>query len=1254
MLAPAKVKSAHASIYVTPRAVALFWLALGLTQVSPSTITIQTSSPTPSPTPSPTTRGKPLSFEVADVRTILNRGLGVSPNFVDYNEVTGMLYISWADGIIGRVNLRDILQDDSGSLPRQMEHVAGVNITGGCCNETACCAGRDGDLKSMVVAPEGLVMDSFNNVLYVSDNKIGHNIRKIDLTTNTSTVLAGAPSDWSASPRNGLVDGVGTNARFDNPLGIAGSGVEGGGIDTLYVCDKNNHVIRTINTTTGETKILAGKFDQPTEFTDASLQLNDGVGTTAGFKSPSGISYARGILFVGDRGNPVVRKIDVETGEVTTPFGQPDLLSPLRSVDGPFSSTLFTKPFGTTVDPRYDPPIIYFSDHSAYQIRSADFLTQQVQVVAGFPTRPGQVRDGIGSAVQFMKLQDVHAIVWQGEIILIATDDNPATGTVRMVRKLVTKAPTASPTGTALTDIFAIFPQINHEDYLSLWNLSERERFHTSYQRALSTWVNDEPQNLGAVLINGVVGDASSRTMIESQMKIPLQDDVKRLQSANPQEIFNPMNGYDNSTYGVPILEFDRKAIEGVSNQGSQVHVGMIVGVTIGGVVALLLAVALALWLRHYRSPPNSPYPKLGNMSIYSEEDVEEHEILGEGSFGTAIRVTLRRSKPEVAVLKVSKDDKGNDELKCELEAMNSVGEHPNLLQLKGLVTIRGRLCVLVEFCEKLSLDLLHKTEDMRNYSRFLDIAMDICGGLQHIHSKGFLHRDLACRNLLMKADGTVVIADYGLSRKVDVNEESYYMKNSKFPWAWTAPETLENKKFTRESDIWSLGVTIWEIATQGERPYSHLDLSVGSILELIKQAKATLFPPKDLSDINPFIETMMSLCLCYKPKERWSAERLVNLIASKRNEPAREGKRANVVIDIASRHPRSDGGGEHKVPPAHDDNDENYDGDDDTGYGEDNDNDNDSYHPSGKSSKWPPAIAVSTMKSRRSSSLHTRYLSGEIERGEPLHHRGSQPSSRRGSGYPSYPHPHPLSGDQHAQHRQHQQQRTFSEDPMTATGDEESSVASSVAQAHTLPPRTARLIGSVNGDRLSHQQRSSPTSGERKQQRNEREGGGGAEQGSRESAGTALSIASTTTRPWTANSSIQQHAQHPLYMDPIHNHQKVSTPRRIVNITIKSEGGSSSVRKGYTSAGKVRGADDSDSKNQTHDTPNTSENNYVAPPPPSRMLSATSLMPGRMRQTSVQDCNVRKRGVSVSLPNEFSVEEKISARALLGSEYIH
>ncbi|XP_012236822.1 vascular endothelial growth factor receptor 3-like isoform X2 [Bombus impatiens] len=106
---------------------------------------------------------------------------------------------------------------------------------------------------------------------------------------------------------------------------------------------------------------------------------------------------------------------------------------------------------------------------------------------------------------------------------------------------------------------------------------------------------------------------------------------------------------------------------------------------------------------------------------------------------------------------------------------------------------------------------------------QFLKFATEIAMGMEHLEAKGITHRDLAARNILLSADFTAKISDFGLSRN-----SAYVIKNTEkkirhLPIRWMSPEALHNLAFSSKSDVWSYGVVLWEISTLGAFPYANV-----------------------------------------------------------------------------------------------------------------------------------------------------------------------------------------------------------------------------------------------------------------------------------------------------------------------------------------------------------------------------------------------------------------------------------------------
>uniref|UniRef100_A0AC34RNK6 Protein kinase domain-containing protein n=1 Tax=Panagrolaimus sp. JU765 TaxID=591449 RepID=A0AC34RNK6_9BILA len=104
---------------------------------------------------------------------------------------------------------------------------------------------------------------------------------------------------------------------------------------------------------------------------------------------------------------------------------------------------------------------------------------------------------------------------------------------------------------------------------------------------------------------------------------------------------------------------------------------------------------------------------------------------------------------------------------------------------------------------------------------QLIKMMKGIASGMKYLTDMGYIHRDIAARNILVDDCLTCKIADFGLSREGrGVLEPEYTTNGGKIPIRWTAPEAITHYKYTSASDIWSYGIVMWEICSFGERPY--------------------------------------------------------------------------------------------------------------------------------------------------------------------------------------------------------------------------------------------------------------------------------------------------------------------------------------------------------------------------------------------------------------------------------------------------
>ncbi|XP_078584817.1 tyrosine kinase receptor Cad96Ca-like [Branchiostoma floridae x Branchiostoma japonicum] len=162
------------------------------------------------------------------------------------------------------------------------------------------------------------------------------------------------------------------------------------------------------------------------------------------------------------------------------------------------------------------------------------------------------------------------------------------------------------------------------------------------------------------------------------------------------------------------------------------------------------------------------------------------------------------------------------------MAALKLIGTHPNVVSFLGCCTDTEPLYLLLEFVPGGSLQSIlrssqqtyenlhggNKSLSSRNLTKF---AWDVAKGMSFLSSKKILHRDLATRNVLVSADRTCKVSDFGLSREGDEYERT---TKTRLAVRWMAPESLFHRKYSTKTDVWAFGVLLWEIVTLGATPY--------------------------------------------------------------------------------------------------------------------------------------------------------------------------------------------------------------------------------------------------------------------------------------------------------------------------------------------------------------------------------------------------------------------------------------------------
>ncbi|KAA0203170.1 hypothetical protein HAZT_HAZT003766 [Hyalella azteca] len=131
--------------------------------------------------------------------------------------------------------------------------------------------------------------------------------------------------------------------------------------------------------------------------------------------------------------------------------------------------------------------------------------------------------------------------------------------------------------------------------------------------------------------------------------------------------------------------------------------------------------------------------------------------------------------------------------------------------------------------------------------------------GMQYLEQKRFVHRDLACRNLLLSSPTLVKITDFGLSRATGQGSD-YYKASQGGKYA---PESINYGRFTHSSDVWSYGITLWEMYTFGDQPYGQLPGF--KVVDLLERGERL---PQPASCSNA-VYRLMTRCWHLQPQQR-------------------------------------------------------------------------------------------------------------------------------------------------------------------------------------------------------------------------------------------------------------------------------------------------------------------------------------------------------------------------------------------------
>eukprot|EP00854_Cymbomonas_tetramitiformis_P026524 gene26524-32557_t len=202
-------------------------------------------------------------------------------------------------------------------------------------------------------------------------------------------------------------------------------------------------------------------------------------------------------------------------------------------------------------------------------------------------------------------------------------------------------------------------------------------------------------------------------------------------------------------------------------------------------------------------------------------EIYEEKKALGHGAHGTVVLAMNRETKHLVAVKKMNLGDMGDEKERkmCHNEVMLLRSLRlscPNIINYVESFEEEGTFYIVTEYCEDGTLaDHIKERRDQGSHfkdTEVFSIFMQLLIGLDHLHGKKIVHRDLKTQNIFLTKSFLVKLGDFGVSRAMGT--QTCALKTVVGTPYYMSPELVQGTPYNSKSDVWALGCVLYELIT--------------------------------------------------------------------------------------------------------------------------------------------------------------------------------------------------------------------------------------------------------------------------------------------------------------------------------------------------------------------------------------------------------------------------------------------------------
>src|SRR5919204_6059839 len=256
-----------------------------------------------------------------------------------------------------------------------------------------------------------------------------------------------------------------------------------------------------------------------------------------------------------------------------------------------------------------------------------------------------------------------------------------------------------------------------------------------------------------------------------------------------------------------------------------------------------------------------------------SVEKIGRYEIVGElgkGAMGVVYKALDPTIGRTVALKTMRLDVHGLEAEEMLLRFRNEarsagVLNHPNIITIFDAGETEGLFYMAMEFIQGQTLHHMLMQRRVLPAEEILDISRQVCAGLDAAHSQGVVHRDIKPANIMLEADGTAKVMDFGIAKAGGGMTSAGQVLGTP---NYMSPEQVKGKELDGRSDLFSYGVILYEMVT-GEKPFTGQNVTT-IIYKIINENP---IPPTELDvTIHPGLSGVIMKALAKNPEERFQA----------------------------------------------------------------------------------------------------------------------------------------------------------------------------------------------------------------------------------------------------------------------------------------------------------------------------------------------------------------------------------------------